>query len=79
MKRVSVMLLLGYGIVSVVLVQAQAVPPFKLGTFQIQARTFVLHTIRSGAAAVLYEILHDVCPRPVLQAIADRSHRQQSR
>src|SRR5712691_9615320 len=40
MKRVSVMLL-GYGIVSVLLVQAQGVTPFKLGTFQSQSRTFV--------------------------------------
>src|SRR5882724_8297743 len=47
MKRVSVMLL-GYGIVSVLLVQAQAVTPFKLGTFQIQARTFVGVVLRDS-------------------------------
>src|SRR5215468_7112578 len=40
MKRM-IALLFGSGIVSTLLVQAQAVTPFKLGTFQIQARTFV--------------------------------------
>jgi 2-keto-4-pentenoate hydratase/2-oxohepta-3-ene-1,7-dioic acid hydratase in catechol pathway len=48
MKRVTVMLLLGYGIVSVLLVQAQTVTPFKLGTFQIQARTFVGIVLRDS-------------------------------
>src|SRR5437867_13106246 len=48
MKRVSVMLLLGYGIVSVLLVQAQAVTPFKLGTFEIRARTFVGIVLRDS-------------------------------
>src|SRR5256712_223034 len=47
MKRVSVMLL-GYGIVSVLLVQAQAVTPFKLGTFEIRARTFVGIVLRDS-------------------------------
>src|SRR3989449_7206549 len=48
MKRVSVMLLLGHGIVSVLLVQAQAVTPFKLGTFEIRARTFVGIVLRDS-------------------------------
>src|SRR2546427_11915181 len=47
MKRVSVMLL-GYAIVSVLLVQAQAVTPFKLGTFEIRARTFVGIVLRDS-------------------------------
>ena len=47
MKRV-IALLLGSGIVSAVLVQAQAVTPFKLGTFQIQARTFVGVVLRDS-------------------------------
>jgi hypothetical protein len=40
MKRV-IALLFGSGIVSTLLVQAQTVNPFKLGTFQTQGRTFV--------------------------------------
>jgi len=47
MKRV-IALLLGSGIVSTVLVQAQAVTPFKLGTFQTQARTFVGIVLRDS-------------------------------
>src|SRR5437763_11939217 len=47
MKRV-IALLLGSGIVSAALVQAQEVTPFKLGTFQIQARTFVGIVLRDS-------------------------------
>ena len=47
MKRMAA-LLLGSVIVSTLLVQAQAVTPFKLGTFQIQARTFVGIVLRDS-------------------------------
>ena len=47
MKRV-IALLLGAGLASTVLVQAQAVAPFKLGTFQRQARTFVGIVLRDS-------------------------------
>src|SRR5438094_7432619 len=48
MKRVSILLLMGYGIVSVLLVQAQAVTTFKLVTFEIRARTFVGIVLRDS-------------------------------
>ena len=47
MKRVIVPLL-GSGMVWTLLVQGQAVPPFKLGTFQAQARTFVGIVLRDS-------------------------------
>src|SRR5919201_873285 len=47
MKRMAA-LLLGSVIVSTLLVQAQAVTPFKLGTFQIQNRTFVGIVLRDS-------------------------------
>ncbi len=47
MKRV-IALLLGFGIGSTVLVQAQTVTPFKLGTFQIQGRTFLGIVLRDS-------------------------------
>ena len=47
MKQV-IALLLGAGIVSTVIVQAQSVTPFKLGTFQGPARTFVGIVLRDS-------------------------------
>jgi 2-keto-4-pentenoate hydratase/2-oxohepta-3-ene-1,7-dioic acid hydratase in catechol pathway len=47
MKRI-VGLLLGLAIVSTLLGQGQSVPPFKLGTFQAQARTFVGIVLRDS-------------------------------
>jgi 2-keto-4-pentenoate hydratase/2-oxohepta-3-ene-1,7-dioic acid hydratase in catechol pathway len=47
MKPVTT-LLLGLGIVSTLLGQAQSVPVFKLGTFQIQSRTFVGIVLRDS-------------------------------
>ena len=47
MKRMAAMLL-GCVIVSTLLVQAQGVTPFKLGTFQIQTRTFVGVVLRDS-------------------------------
>src|SRR5436309_15934184 len=47
MKRM-IALLFGSAIVSTLLVQAQAVTPFKLGTFQTQARTFVGIVLRDS-------------------------------
>src|SRR5262245_47713551 len=47
MKRV-IALLFGLCIVSTLLVQAQIVTPFKLGTFQTQARTFVGIVLRDS-------------------------------
>src|SRR5438132_8056455 len=47
MKRMAAMLL-GCVIVSTLLVQAQGVTPFKLGTFQIQTRTFVGIVLRDS-------------------------------
>src|SRR5262245_2427237 len=47
MKRI-IGLLLGLGIVSTLIGQGQAVPAFKLGTFQAQARTFVGIVLRDS-------------------------------
>src|SRR5436309_14321562 len=47
MKRV-IALLLGAGLGLTVLVQGQTVSPFKLGTFQIQNRTFVGIVLRDS-------------------------------
>src|SRR3989442_907158 len=62
MKRVSVMLLLGHGIVSVLLVQAQAVTPFKLGTFEIRARTFVGIVLRDSVVVDFVAASRAVAP-----------------
>src|SRR5262245_37107863 len=46
MNRIA--LLLGFGITTMFLAQAQTVPPFKLGTFQAQGRTFVGIVVRDA-------------------------------
>src|SRR3989475_13274016 len=70
MKRVSVMLL-GYAIVSVLLVQAQAVTPFKLGTFEIRARTFVGIVLRDSVVVDFAAASRAITPASKVMLPAD--------
>src|SRR5216684_8267514 len=69
MKRV-IALLLGCGI-STLLVQAQAVTPFKLGTFQIQARTFVGIVLRDSAVVDFAAASRAITPASNIMLPAD--------
>src|SRR5207237_9068401 len=71
MKRVTVMFLLGYGIISVPLVQAQAVSPFKLGTFQIQNRTFVGIVLRDSVVVDFAAASRAITPASKVMLPAD--------
>src|SRR5215470_3830236 len=60
MKRVIVLFFVS-GIASL-LVQAQAVTPFKLGTFQTQARTFVGIVLRDSVVVDFAAASRDITP-----------------
>src|SRR5215813_15284898 len=70
MKRV-IALLLGLGIAFPVLVQAQTVTPFKLGTFQTQGRTFVGIVLRDSVVVDFASASRAVTPASNVALPAD--------
>src|SRR5262249_25272423 len=70
MKRV-IALLFGSGIVSTLLVQAQTVNPFKLGTFQTQGRTFVGIVLRDSVVVDFASASRAVTPASNVALPAD--------
>ena len=70
MKRV-IALLLGAGLGLTVLVQGQTVSPFKLGTFQIQNRTFVGIVLRDSVVVDFAAASRAVTPASKVMLPAD--------
>jgi 2-keto-4-pentenoate hydratase/2-oxohepta-3-ene-1,7-dioic acid hydratase in catechol pathway len=70
MKRV-IALFFGLGIVSTLLVQAQAVTPFKLGTFQTQGRTFLGIVLRDSVVVDFAAASRDITPASNVALPAD--------
>ena len=70
MKRV-IALLLGAGLGLAVLVQGQTVSPFKLGTFQIQNRTFVGIVLRDSVVVDFAAASRAITPASKVMLPAD--------
>src|SRR5207244_11956996 len=70
MKRV-IALLLGAGLGLTVLVQGQTVSPFKLGTFQIQNRTFVGIVLRDSVVVDFAAASRAITPASKVMLPAD--------